>query len=365
MEKKLYDIVWVMMTSLMLLCACQTDDSDGAETKAISFSTDIADQGQGLTRAAALEHDFTVYGYKFIGDSKSMVFPGWTVKYLGGNYDYAGFGEQTIRFWDPSATEYRFWGCCGQGWAASDDGETLTIGNRTLQADRDGRMATTVADNEPLFTSLLVRKPVTTNTVNLSFSHTFSQVGMFFYYDKMKYGVASIKIEDVTFGPVEASGKAIYNRGSVTVTYPATGGESEAVTVVGDENDKRQHLDFIMTSNLTKDAGQGVANSIQASIPEVGKAADELNRFYYPLPMGGQNPDFELKLKVTELDKDGRTLVSKTHSVMVPQTYTHWKANNTYRYFFKITDTSDVMLFDVQIGAWENDGTKHDEWDNW
>lgn len=365
MEKKLYDIVGVMMTTLLLLCACQADDGDGAEVQAISFSTNIAEQGQGMTRASALEHDFTVYGYKFIGDSKSRVFPGWTVKYYGDSYSYAGLGEQTIRYWDPAATEYRFWGCCGQGWTANNDGEMLTVGNLTLQTDRDGRKATTVADNEPLFTSLIVRKPVTTNTVNLSFSHTFSQVGLFFYYDKMKPGVASIKIEDVAFGPVEASGKAIYNRGSITVTYPATGAVSETVTVTGDANDTRQHLDFTMTRNLSQDAGQGVANAIQASIPEAGKAADELNRFYYPLPMGGQNPDFELKLKVTELDKDGRTLGSKTHSVIVPQTYTHWKANNTYRYFFKITDTSDVMLFDVQIGAWENNGTKEDEWDNW
>lgn len=380
------------MACLMLLCACdgagEVDDVV-ASGKDISFSSNIAEQGQGGTRAT-LGKDFTVYGYKYVNTDESAVFPAWKVKYESGNsYKYIGVDGQTVRYWDPSATSYRFWASTGNNWVASMDetegdwGKTLTINNRTLRVGKTGIVATDLYDEGNLYASLVCRTaPVDQSIVTLKFNHTYSQVSVFFYYEAMQRGVAELRIQNVKFAPVATSEKSIYNTGTVKVSYPTSGTASETVTVIGDNYDTRMCFDFVVTSSLKGDIGHGASHAIQAEIPNHSAGFElpdmpgvelstrsidpQLYKFYYPLPMGEQNPDFELSMYITELDNHGNELQTTKRSAIIPETFMHWKPNYAYRYFFKITnDYSAPVEYDVKIEPWKYGGSQGEEWNNW
>lgn len=381
------------MTCLMLLCACdgagEVDDvvSSGKE---ISFSSNMAEQGQGLTRATGLGRDFTVYGYKYVNTDESAIFPAWMVEYDGGNsYKYIGVGGQTVRYWDTSATEYRFWASTGSGWVSSnsqgDWGKTLTLNNRTMRFGKTGSPATDLSDDVDLYASLVRRTaPIDQSMVTLMFNHTYSQVSVYFYYEVMQTGVAEIQIKNVKFAPVVTDGKAgvVFNKGNIRVQYPAgySDKNAEIVTVIGDNNESRPCLDFVVNTALKGDAGHSASHAIQAEIPNhdtglvlpdmpgedlTRATSPQLNKFYYPLPMGEQNPDFELTMYITELDAAGNELQTVKRSAVIPATYMRWKPNYAYRYFFKITESSLALQYDVKIDPWKYGGSKDEEWTNW
>lgn len=368
---------------LFLLCACQRADDEGMERNAIRFCTDMAEQGQGLTRTATLENDFTVYGYKYDAEGESEVFPGWTVKHINGNvFDYIGVNGQTIKFWDPSATTYRFWAYTGNDWAADAENKSITIANRRLHVGRTGNAAEYESIDNNLYSTLCLREAENTSIVQLKFNHIFSQVGIYFYYEDMQPGVASVQIKNVRFAPVATAGKAdrIYNKGNIKVTYPTSGIDGETFTLTVADDDTRPCLDFCVTSALAGSNGRGAANAIQAEIPngvcdlilpdmpgeDLTRATEPvLNKFYYPLPMGSRNPAFELTLYLTELDAEGRELSTTKRSAVIPENFMHWQPNYVYRYYFKITEASLVTLYDVQIAPWKGGGSKTEEWKNW
>lgn len=358
----------MLLACLLVLGACQGSEDPMAESseKVISFCSDMAEQGQGMTRATSLAKDFTVYGYKYISAEETPVFTGWKVRYEGGdNYNYIGIEGQTVRYWDPSATEYRFWASTGSKWIASENesqgdwGKTLTISNRPLRIGKTGTVATDLADDVNLYASLVSRtSPIDPSTVNLKFNHTYSQVSMYFYYEIMQMGVAELQIKNVQFTPVATAGKAdkIYNNGQVIVTYPATG--TETVTVNGDNSDYRTHFDFAVNTALKGETGLGASHAVQAEI------ADQ-NKFYYPLPMGDQNPEFELTMDITELDANGNEVQTTRRTAVIPAIYMCWKPNYAYRYFFKITESSLSLQYDVQIEPWIYGGSQDEVWNNW
>lgn len=357
----------MLAACLPILGACQGSEDHVMDTaQIISFNSDMAEQGQGVTRATSLAKDFTVYGYKYIGNDESAVFPGWKVRYESGNsYNYIGIEGQTIRYWDPSATRYRFWASTGNSWTASENesqgdwGKTLTISNRPLRIGKTGAVATDLSDDANLYASLVSRtSPIDPSTVNLIFNHTYSQVSVYFYYEVMQIGVTGLQIKNVKFAPVTSAGKAdkIYNKGLVTVTYPTSG--TETVTVTGDNNDTRTSLDFVVNTTLKGETGHGASHAVQAEI-------SDLNKFYYPLPMGEQNPDFELSMDITELDANSDELQTTTRSAIIPASYMCWKPNYAYRYFFKITESSLALQYDVKIEPWHYGGNHDDTWTNW
>lgn len=348
------------MACFLLLCACdgagEVDDvvSSGNE---ISFSSNMAEQGQGLTRADGqpLASDFVVYGYK----DAAQIFPGYKVRYEAPNtYNYVGIGDQTIRYWDPSATKYSFWAYAGDGWQVGNDGKILSLNSHPLRIGKTGAIATDLSGDN-LYASLVSRNPsVSTEAVKLSFSHVYSQVSMFFYYETMKSNVKSLRIDDVSFVPVTSSGKEVFNSGVVTVTYTES---AESVYVIGTAGDTRPGLDFMVPELLYDKAGHGVSQAIQAIIPST-----DHYKFYYPLPVGEYNPDFVLSLVVVEVGEDDSVIKQTPRSVVIPATYMNWKPNYAYRYFFKITADSSVALqYDVKVEPWQYGGYQDQEFKNW
>lgn len=363
---------------LPMLCACagsgDKDVVDVVETSgtAISFSSDIAEQEDGLTRAP-LNSGFTVYGYKYNNGTESAVFPGYDVEYSGGEYNYVKSG-QVKHYWDRTASEYRFWACTGDWTPASDDvnhSKSLSLSNHPLRIGKTGNVSQDLAGTN-LYASMVLRVPTVMSRVELKFSHPYSQVALFFYYEELRPGVTKLQIQNVRFSPVTpaAAGKvsSIYASGEFKVTYPTSGTNPESVSVTSGSN-RPEGLDFIVSSPLTEEPGKGhgASNAVQAEIPSDQSAEDDPPyRFYYPLPMGNQNPDFQLTLDIQELSSTDQVLRTLSRSAIIPETYMHWKPNYAYRYFFKITtDATESIQCDVKVAPWKYGGSQEEEWKNW
>lgn len=382
----------MLLACLVLLGACGDAEEAVVEAsdRVISFSSDLAEPGQGLMRSAtALASDFTVYGYKYLGTEEQAIFPGWTVQYDGpGSYNYIGVNGQTVRYWDPSATAYRFWASTGTGWTAGD--KSLSIDNLPLRTGRTGSAAIDLSDDDRLYASLIRRDaPVDESTVALQFNRPYAQVSVLFYYEVMQKGVAGLQIKDVKLAPVAASGKVIYNQGRVAVSYPTTGTGSETVAVEGKSGDTRPAFDFVVPTALSAETGFGTDHAVQAVIPNHSAGlelpdmpgsdlaargapmattradAPQPDKFYYPLPMGDQNPDFELAMSISALDDQGDELHVVKRTAVIPAAYMHWKPNYAYRYYFKITEAALVVFADVKVDAWQYGGSQEDTWTNW
>lgn len=389
---------------LPMLCACDgagdkdvVDVVEEASRQAITFSSNIAEQEQGLTRAA-LNSDFKVYGYKYIDGVENDVFPGYSVSYVGndesGNGLYNYVGEKTgqvEQYWDMAASEYRFWACTGD-WTLSPDAvnhtKTLTLSRYPLIIGKDGNATEDLKFNN-LYSSLVKRNPSNKSSVPLSFSYPYSQVSVFFYYEEMSPGVSKLQINDVSFKPVStgASGKvdAVYSTGNFQVTYPTSGDGKESINVTGasKKNEGLTFKDLILLPDGEKQ-GHGAKNAVQAEIPtnsisegldlpgdmpgvSLGtRAGDDTYKYYYPLPMGDQNPDFQLSLTVVELDSEDNVLKTIERTAIVPESFMYWKPNYAYRYFFKITsEASGPLQCDVTIEPWTYGGSQNDTWTNW
>lgn len=396
---------------LPMLCACDgagdkdvVDVVEEASRQAITFSSNIAEQEQGLTRAA-LNSDFKVYGYKYIDGVENDVFPGYSVSYVGndesGNGLYNYVGEKTgqvEQYWDMAASEYRFWACTGD-WTLSSDADsytkTLTLSRYPLIIGKDGNATEDLKFNN-LYSSLVKRNPSNKSSVPLSFSYPYSQVSMFFYYEVMSPDIESIQIQNVHFAPVSTTAH-IYNEACATVTYPTDLSQQspkEQLSVSGIAGAERDYLEFTLLEALSSTTdpgasyapGHGASHAIQAVIPtnfsaDLGlpddmpgvslatRAAGDAvpYKYYYTLPVDNMSSDFLLTLDVIETFVDSnKAPLTTTRSAVVPESFMHWKPNYAYRYFFKITaDASTSLQCDVQIEPWKYGGSQEDTWTNW
>lgn len=333
----------------------------------IAFSSTQAETQNVSTRAASpLKRSFVVYGYKYAG-SEQKVFDGYTVDYREGSantatdnthgYYYVGAKDnQTIKYWDFSASEYHFWGLSQvEGLANpasfSSDGKTLTIPKISL---REG-------DEHPaddiLFSSLYVRQPISQEVVRLEFLRPYCQLSVLFYTDLTFDDKDKIDLSKIEFTPVSEDGKAnkIFTQGTVTITYPAVASTSPCTatetfsTIVADGTDKTIDNLTFQNVTLTKDHGTSLTNA------QLAKTASE-KKYFFPLPMGDKNPSFKLTVSVDEDDE--------LQSAVVPATYMNWKPNYSYTYVFKILE-GGVIFVDAIIDDWKEGGSGSVVWPNW
>lgn len=353
----------------------------------IAFASVTADQ-ESVTRAKAttLGKDFIVFGNKYAGGSKQTVFDGYTVRYLAGSAHtsqdnthsyYYVFDDQTLKYWDFAASEYHFWGV----WRATSDRATFAGDELTIH-DVPLRVGEPAPEDDVLFSSLVVRYPVSTDVVLFRFKRPYAQLRIQFYTSEPLKDADVINLTGITFAPdPEATGpqvRVVYGKGDVIVTYP---GSIDGCAGNGNETVKVAHLSSPQDAlpfkgiQLTASAGTSSNNAVTAPIDDsdgfqlgdmpgsplkapATRAGEQPGRkyYYYPLPMGELNPAFILKVSV---DDEVKTAV-------VPAAYMHWKPNHCYTYIFKITEAGKKMdFYDVKIDPWLYGGSQKEEWKNW
>lgn len=310
----------------------------------INFAS-IADETEAVTRAdQTLGRNFVVYGYKNAGGTEQTVFDGYQVHYLANsagtsednthNYYYVGIDNQTLKYWDFSASEYHFWGATGGTF--NSDGTELTISNLEQSVSEPNV-------TEKMFSSLYHRSPVTRDVVQLHFKRPYAKVRILFYCSDAIDDGDKVEIGESTFGP--ESTKQLVTGGTLKVTYSKTGNTSEKLETVS--NATTANLSF-KGVELTHTTGTASNNAVLA------KPTDE-TEYYYVVPYEYAEP-FILN---TTVEGDGKT-------ASVPAAMMQWQPNYVYTYIFKITEAGKkIEFYDVKIDPWKYGGVQEEEWKNW
>lgn len=403
----------LVLASAVALSSCKGGDEPGIDIEQypIAFASVTAEE-ESVTRAAAgeepltraattLARDFVVYGYKNVGGTEQTVFDGYVVKYQAGSanttednthgYYYVG-GNQTIKYWDFSATEYHFWGMSAlSGVNASFAGDmhnVIDIKDLTLRVGEPD-------PEEVVYSTLTERKPVSTEVVELRFKRPYAKVCIQFYTNEPIVSESdNVYITNISFRPDPAATdqfvNKVYGKGDVRVTYPLTtgcpDGAKETVTLVSHSESQDALLfdDVTLTSTLGISSNTAVTAPIDesegfrldnmtgsslndpltrvSSVTPGTRAGEEPGRkyFYYPLPMGDLNPAFIMQANIDDdIDPAPRTAI-------VPANFMQWKPNFLYTYIFKITGSGKkIEFYDVRIDPWMFGGSQDDEWKNW
>ncbi len=293
------------------------------------------DQVAGTRAALEATHStFCLYGYKnttydatadTYGDVQT-VFPGYTLKHTAGtagtttdntdDWAYVG-GAQTIKYWDYSATAYRFIAYAPATFAVTqtktDDAVTLTFDtDATQEADMPYISTLWFSNNN------YPNYPEYGSPVQLTFGAPICQVRFMLVgadgnpLQKGSIIASAIIKQSLAFKP--ADGTPIPYAGTLQATYPLTG-KADAARLITVQAESATY------PALSIPYEEGTANT--------WTIATEGNKWYNLLPKAGQG-DYTFSLQF--MSHNGM------RSATVPAAYMNWQAGYRYTYVFKITE---------------------------
>lgn len=327
----------------------------------ITFSGALAEVGEETTRAdntsplSELDTKFTLYGYKTRDGNAELVFDKYTIEWKKStqgtsetntyDWEYGHIPGQSIKFWDFSAENYKFWA------ATKIDEVNYLFTDRTHLLIKDLHLTLTEPDYLPLYSRINIRKP-TIHTVTMEFARVYAKMRvMFFTSQKLKEG-DEIEIKDIQFAPVTGG---ITTSEDVVIDYSA--GTNPAVGI----NDPCQEKFTVGTVNstcdkltydpviLTSQAGIASNNAVVAN-PQNG------DTFVYLPPLNPSTDPVAYRMSLS-VDGDDRT-------AEVPANFMKWQPNFCYTYFFKILE-GGVIFVDAKIEPWQKGDSATDTWPNW
>lgn len=314
---------WVAAAAaaLAVLSGCSKLDPVPAEGDSLPIgfgSATIAGVEASDTKAGGSDfgRDFVVCGIKTLSPGEQQfVFPGYEVKYHDHSYDYV-FGSQSVRYWDPSASSYTFW-----GFSPKDKAEVLISDETVLTEELTASDAQTFnySDVKTVLPSDFG------NQVCLSFGRLGSRVRFGFYETLDGMG-----IKDLNYS---VSGHFL---ASACYLLSSQGISLESST---------------MDQDLTVQPLPGPLQSGRNTLTE-GK---DVSVWQPVLPL--VDTDITVTIESCTFTKDGsdRTLsLVEPIVVKVPQNYCHWDPNKDYTYVFQISSVDEdfnhiIFSFDQQI----------------
>ncbi len=342
--------------SLCILCACSgTDDDivpDGhGQEEPISFSVATQSEGEVFTRATTepLSQDFVVFGFKNVGGVTQTVFDGYNVKYEGKDmtgitpYSYVGGTStkgvtQEPKYWDYSATDYRFWAFVKNKDIPVNviDASHLSVGTETTE----------ISDIERFYIAEL--KTVTNtdyrNVVTLPFGHLCAKIELRFFTSIPLGAESVITLTDIGIQP--SSGDKFATKGKIDIEYPLAGDPKETITW------PEGTYDYMAFDDVEIHNTNNASNKAVRATPSEVTGTDLTVYTFYPL---NRSTSLLLYLKQNGKDK----------TALVPDVYTNWKPNCKYIYLFKIGESLDPVLYDVKVEPWTKGGEQSLEFKNW
>ena len=391
-----------LAASALALASCSSDDFLGntpgnvqSNTSAINFDGGTgkitrATTQTGADAAKTLGYSYVVYGYKTVNDVPTTVFDHYTIKWNGlkdktesntCGWEYVGQKanslsslegdkDQTIKYWDYSASQYDF--------------VAFSFGKAT-QGDEEGKVTASKIDNTPSYTLTgnvnelakcfiadritATPKETTTKKANLlvgykddvqfNFRSLSTKVTMGIYETIPGYSVKDVVFysDKTTALSGENNKPTLYaasasipsGKGTITVKFPTT-----------DENNtdyNKAHVEFKAAT------GSDNSSSIQfGKLSTVDKENEEKGTTgfigrditTFSTPKEGNNKKYEvvipakvgaLTLKVDytleSIDGSGETIKVTGATAVVPEKYTNWEPNYAYTYIFKISDKTN------------------------
>ena len=361
-----------------------------APTKSIAFGSNNGKwQDEQTTRGAGngletLFTSFRVWGYKTTSDvsalsSSQIVMDGYKVVFTQGSagntasntadWEYVGIENpmlstpQTIKYWDHSATSYRFFAYSPFRSDITVTTPTAADPNVSLSFPFEYSDAAT-ATSSPYASRLWLAttssngtsasSPAYGSCVTLTFAPIIAKVRFRFIYPN---GTKSVTMRNILFSDSrfldDASKADTPLRGTITATYPLTGIPSS-------------QLPIITMAPASTDATGKILLTVPYEEPSdavhILKDPTLYQKWYYVPPLA--NIPYEQGAYTITAYISGKKV-----SATVPAQYMQWKAGCQYTYIFKLSDVGDNITFaDLQVEQWlpgaeiKNDGNGTQEW---
>ena len=368
-----------LAASALTLASCSSDDFLGENpgnvqnaTTAINFSGDAGK----ITRATSnegddhvkLDNQFKVYGVKKINEKFVTVFNDYSVLYNENlttsntnKWEYVK-DNQTIKYWDYSASEYRF--AAGSPINAfkfnvdvdSNTGKDLNSATVTgLAGHIEANNTETALETNPVYIAAPVKiekanyqKPVT-----FTFQRQQSMVRVGLYETIPGYSITAIKFYDADgttatssniiltsatdnyfVGGSNVSGTVTYNWDKPSYTFQYTGNENLKKSKNWYAGYFEPHNALATTSSETnvatlygKDKDMSSSTGYFTVIPTQVEAASAIV--------------IKCDYTLTSDDYSGETIEVKGATAAIPAAYSKWEANTRYTYLFKISDKTN------------------------
>lgn len=364
MKKRLFYIIIAL--AAVALGGCTDDSYTGGITTTVEEEPVAIYFGAGSSRthtradltgaaaADALNHFFNVYGVKTVDATLHTVYPTYTVEYDGtdgagaagstqtnsSGWEYVGLTShpnQTLHYWDYSATNYTF-----QAWSP-------TTGNATVDVDAYNEL-TVIATSAQELSNLYIADLVSIDksaaadnggnrygsVVTFTFRNMATKVRLGIYETIPGYSVSKVTFRSRGARFADSGSNALLDGafngydsnagGTYKVTYNTTSGRAML-----DYTTSAVPATFFDFGTFT----QGVIGTESSNPTWAGGSGSYLN----VLPNEDHSGDMTLYIDFTLTADDGSDdviRISGAH-VTVPASYMVWHPNFAYTYLFKIS----------------------------
>lgn len=376
MEKYIF-----LAASALTLASCTSDDflgnTPGSTPTSANSAINFGGDAGKITRATSnegddhvkLDNQFKVYGVKKTNEKFVTVFKDYSVEYNENlttsntnKWEYVK-DKQTIKYWDYSASEYRF--VAGSPISAftfkvPSDGTTKKIESATITG-LGGHIIANTSETANTFNPVYVAEPKVVakadykNTVQFNFVRQQSMVRVGFYETIPGYSVTNIKFYEAD-GTSATSNNVILT--SATEGY-FIGGTNVSGTVTYDWTTATPSYTFAYTDNTDntdlKKSKNWYAGKLEDILAEkssetnvatlYGTDKDMSTTGYFtvlPTPSGTKASAILIKCDYTLTDfGTGETIQVTGATAAIPAAYSKWEPNTRYTYLFKISDKTN------------------------
>lgn len=371
-----------LAASALTLASCSSDDflgdTQGSTPTSANSAINFGGDAGKITRATSnegddhvkLDNQFKVYGVKKTNEKFVTVFKDYSVLYNENlttsntnKWEYVK-DNQTIKYWDYSASEYRF--VAGSPISAftfkvPSDGTTKNIESATITG-LGGHIVANTSETANTFNPVYVAEPKVVakadykNTVQFNFVRQQSMVRVGFYETIPGYFVS-----DVHFYAYDTDDKTlkVSTGNNVILTFATdgyfVGGSNLTGTVTYDWKSTTPSYTYKYDdTNLVKSqnwyAGELGTLATKSSEPKVnilyGTDKDMSTTGYFtvlPTPSETEASPILIKCDYTlnSDDLSGETIKVTGATAAIPAAYSKWEPNTRYTYLFKISDKTN------------------------
>lgn len=371
-----------LAAAALTLASCSSDDflgdTQGSTPTSANSAINFGGDAGKITRATSnegddhvkLDNQFKVYGVKKTNEKFVTVFKDYSVLYnenlttSNTNKQEYVKDNQTIKYWDYSASEYRF--VAGSpilafNFKVPSDGTTVNIESATITG-LGGHIVANTSETANTFNPVYVAEPKVVakadykNTVQFNFVRQQSMVRVGFYETIPGYFVSEVHFyaydtDDKTL-KVSTSNNVILT--SATDGY-FVGGSNLTGTVTYDWKSTTPSYTYKYDdTNLVKSqnwyAGELGTLATKSSEPKVnilyGTDKDMSTTGYFtvlPTPSETEASPILIKCDYTlnSDDLSGETIKVTGATAAIPAAYSKWEPNTRYTYLFKISDKTN------------------------
>ena len=391
---------FIATTALVVLASCSGSDFVGdkealnaaRDNGAISFgsSTPSMTRASGEAAASSLNKNFVVLGYKTVSSTPSTVFDNYQVNWVtntagttttnSANWEYVGYKnlptgvgtntgvtafaettegdpnnssaiEQSIKYWDFSASAYDFFAYSlgtgsGSTWAKAS---ALSINPNTYTLEGTAEQLGTV-----YISNIKNVVPSTSSTeVDLEFRSFLSKIELRFYETIPGYSVKSVTFYPSADGTpngtpyLYASGEAFPTGGKYIVTFDENGKaqlELKTSEPVPTKDTKTTAFETTLTNYKDKEYRE-------ASGSYLGRSSNDATKTntitMLPNPQNTNALNIKMDFTLVSRDGSGEEINMKGATAVVPAEYAKWLPNYKYTYVFKISDNTNAKTASI------------------